>query len=239
MALDVYVMPLWRFKSGDFRSPVEQHFGLRPKVIAVGGSPEQKRGFWGWLLGRHPEPAEPAVPPRQQVEAIRRAVEERNGVSITWHDEGEVVYSEQGQQFEALRAYAFWLDCRDHMPTFEPGVNGRYYDHPVWQLPPEVRSCPHLVKHDCHGGYHLPCDFEHLVDVEPYTLGGYLPAARSVGSSVRLLRELSRVQDELQVPDDYKWSADDPLWPVKEAYQQLKQVAELSVRHGLPVIYDG
>ena len=33
MALDIYVMPLWRFKVGDFRSPIETATGIRPSSL--------------------------------------------------------------------------------------------------------------------------------------------------------------------------------------------------------------
>jgi hypothetical protein len=100
-------------------------------------------------------------------------------------------------------------------------------------------SCPHLVGHDCFNGYYLPCEFERLVEVEPYTDFGQWPTFRSVGSSSRLLRELKLVQVELRVPDDYECPVDDPLVSVKAAYLQLRKVAELSCRHGLPVIFLG
>jgi len=30
MALDAYVMPLWRFKAGNFASPIQERLGIKP-----------------------------------------------------------------------------------------------------------------------------------------------------------------------------------------------------------------
>jgi hypothetical protein len=228
VGLDVYVMPLWRFKAGDIRSPIEAATGIRPKIVTADGI-EQRPSRAGRLSKWRA---------RRQVTALRRAVEAANGTRICWTDEGEVVYAEQSSGFEPLRAYAKWLDCRDRFPEFGPAPEGDH-KHPVMAAEVGRLSCPHLVGHDCYSGYYLPCEFERLAEVEPYLIFGQWPASRSVGSSPRLLRELEIVQLELQVADDVEYSADDPLWVVKEAYLQLRQVADLSCRHGLPVIFWG
>ena len=229
MALDVYVMPLWRYKVGDFRSPIEAATGIRPKVVNADGIKEQQVRV-GWF-GRWRA--------RRQVKTISKAVEVANGVGISWVDEGGVVYSEQSRGFEALRAYAIWLDCRDQFPEFLSPPKGNYYEHPVMGVEVSNPSCPHLVGHDCYNGYFLPCEFERLAEVEPYLIFGHWPASRSVGSSPRLLRELDLVQEELQVPDSYEWTKDDPLAAVKTAYLQLREIAVLSCHHSLPIIFWG
>ena len=53
----------------------------------------------------------------------------------------------------------------------------------------------------------------------------------------RLLRELDRLQQELQVPEDYTWTDSDLMAQVKYGYLQLRKVAELSCQHGLPIIF--
>ncbi len=229
MALDVYVMPLWRFKVGDFRSPIEVATGIRPKVATAGGI-EERPAHVGWLRRWRA---------RRQVAAIRKAVEAANGVRVQWSDEGEVVYAEQSKGFEPLRAYAKWLDCRSEFPTFVPPPEGDYYKHPVMVAEVGQPSCPHLVEHNCYSGYYLPCEFERLVEVEPYLIFGQWPASRSVGSAPRLLRELESVQAELRVQAGYEYPAGDPLGAVKAAYLQLREVADLSCRHELPVIFWG
>jgi hypothetical protein len=127
------------------------------------------------------------------------------------------VYAEQSRGFEPLRAYAKWRDCRDRVPEFGPPPEGDYYKHPAMAAEVARLSCPHLVEHDCYAGYYLPCEFERLVQVEPYLIFGHWPAWRSVGSAPRLLRELELVQAELRVPADGSYPADDPLVAVKVA----------------------
>lgn len=229
MGLDIYVMPLWRFKAGDFRSPIEAATGVRPKIATVDGIEEVPVSI-GWLDRWRA---------RRQVAAVRRAVESVNQTRLRWDDEGGVAYSAQSGGMEALRAYARWLDCVDQMPEFTPPPEGDYYKHPVMELEIERPSCPHLVGHDCHNGYFLPCEFARLVEVEPYLIFGHWPASRSVGSSVRLRRELDSVQERLGVAEGHDDPPDGPLAAVKTAYLQLRKAAELSCRHGLPIIFWG
>lgn len=229
MALDVYVMPIWRFKVGDFCSPVEAAFGIRPTIITANGVAEQSVRIGWWQRWRA----------RWEVRSIRKAVEAANRTRVRWDDNGDVVYSSQGAQFEALRAFAKWLDCRDRMPEFTAPPDGDYYKHPVWTIEVSDLSSPHLVKHDCYSGYFLPCEFEHLTSVEPYLIFGRWPAYRYVGSSPRLLRELQALQSKLHLSDDGDVSAADPLFAVKDAYRQLRMMAELSCRHHLPIIFYG
>lgn len=229
MGLDVYVMPLWRFNIGDFHSPIEAANGFRPKIVTADGI-EERPARVGWL-GRWRA--------RRQVAAICKAVEAANGTRVRWADEGGVVYAEQSRGFEPLRAYAKWLDYRDEFPEFGSPPEGDYYKHPVMAAGVGRLSCPHLVQHDCYSGYYLPCEFERVAEVEPPLIFGQWPASRSVGSAPRLLRELESVQAELRVPDGYDYQADDPLVAVKAGYLQLREVAELSCRHGLPVIFWG
>lgn len=229
MALDVYVMPLWRFKVGDFHSPIEAVLGIRPKIVTADGIEERPTRV-GWF-GRWRA--------RREVAAIRQRVEAANGVPVRWDDTGGVAYADQSSGFEPLRAYARWLDCQERFPEFSPPPEGDYYKHPVMAAEVERPSCPQLVGHDLYSGYFFPCEFVRMVEVEPYLIHGHWPASRTVGSSPRLLRELEFVQAALQVPEGYDLSTDDPLVAVKAAYLQLREVAELSCRQGLPIIFWG
>jgi hypothetical protein len=229
MAVDIYVMPLWRFKAGNFISPVEKVIGIRPKVVTAEGiltfSPAT-----GWFDRWRA---------RRQVAAIRKAVQAVNRVPVQWTDEGPVVYSQRvGWNLGSLRAFAAWLDHRLQLPTFEPAADGNDYAHPVMGLGIESPSCPHLVEHDCYSGYYLPCDFERVVQVEPYEMHTW-SFTRSVGSSLRLRRELGYIGEHLQVTDDYEYRSDDLLGRVKLGFLQMREAAELSCRHQLPIIVWG
>jgi hypothetical protein len=229
MALDVYIMPLWKFKVGDFHSPIETALGIRPKVLTADGIDGRPTGA-SWLSRWRT---------RREVVAIRNAVEAANGVPVRWADQGGVVYAQQSAGFEALRAYARWLDCQEQFPSFDAPPEGDYYKHPVMAAAVRQCSCPHLVQHDFYSGYFLPCQFERLVEVEPYLIFGHWPSSRMVGSAPRLLGELDFVQAALQLPKGYDYPADDPLLAVRRAYLQLREVAELSCRHRLPIIFCG
>jgi hypothetical protein len=229
MALDIYVMPIWRFKVRDFSSPIESKLGIRPKVVSPNGIQEPPAKA-GWIARWRA---------RRQVAAIRKAVEAANGTSAHWRDDGEVVYAEQSHGIEPLRTFASWLDLRDRMPEFRPPPEGNYYKHPVWDFDHDrPLSCPHLVEHDCHSGYFLPCDFERPVQVEPYRIHSW-SFSRCVGSTVRVRKELAFLAEHLSVPDDHVDTKDDPKAKVKTAFLQMQQVVDLSLLHGLPVIFRG
>ncbi|MBM4030623.1 MAG: hypothetical protein FJ291_02420 [Planctomycetes bacterium] len=227
MGLDVYVMPLWRFKCRDFRTPLEEAFGDAARVVTVGGVAKRPARVSKGAQARA----------RREVEAIREAVQAANHTPIHWDDEGGVVLSEQSRGIEPLRAYAKWLGLREQLPSFGPAPEGNYYKHPAMAAKPASLSCPHLVEHSCYNGYFLPCEFERLVNVEPYKVFGRWLFHKAVGSSPRLLRELSFVQEHLKAPDGYTYESDDPLAEVKMAFLQMRKAAVLSCRHGLPIIF--
>src|SRR4051812_12765716 len=83
MALDIYVMSLWRFKVGDFCSPIEAAMGVRPRIVTTEGI-EDRPVSVGWLDRWRA---------RRQVVAIRKSVGAVNKTRVQWHDEGGVVYS--------------------------------------------------------------------------------------------------------------------------------------------------
>jgi hypothetical protein len=230
MGLDIFVMPLWRYKAGDFRSKIEETLGVRPKVATPGG-------IFEWFKSPGPFARRRA---RREVEAIRRAVEADSGVPIRWNDEGETVYNNQASGMEPLRAYARWLDLRDDLPEFGPAPEDNYYNHPAFALESDRPvSCPHLVGHSCFSGYFLPCEFDRLVQVEPYRVADHWDFTRSVGSTPRLRRELEMVAGHLDIPEGYDYPQDDPLVAVKASFLQLREVADLSLKHGLPIIFWG
>jgi len=178
MALDVYVMPLWRFKVGDFSSPIETGLRIRPKIVTAQGI-EDTPAKVGWFGRRRA---------RGEVNGIRKSVEAVNRTPIHWPDEGKVVYSQQSWGFEPLRAFARWLDCKEQFSSFELPPDRDYYKHPVMATQVAQWTCRHLIEHSCHSGYFLPCEFEWMVEVEPYLIFGEWPASRQVGLIVVSIR---------------------------------------------------
>ncbi len=229
MRLDVFVMPLWKFKVGDFTSPIESALGIRPKFASPEGISEQPTSVSWWARWRA----------KREVATIRKSVSKMNRSDLRWNDEGRMVFSCQWPDFTSIRAYASWLDCRDRLPGFTPPPENDYSKHEAFQQEIARPTCPQLVQHGLYNGYFLPCDFEVMGDVEPYKIMGQWPASHPVGSTARLLVELDFVQEHLQVSDDYEYDEDDALRSVKEDYIQLRKAAELSIHYGLPIIFWG
>src|SRR5688572_6421285 len=111
MAVDVLVMPLWRFKVGDFETGVERLAGGVENVTYANGDAtatvrRRRSGFFARQRAR------------RNVSRIRKAVERANNCRIDWRDEGVTVYNAQLHDYTALVDYVWWLDRRDLMPAF-------------------------------------------------------------------------------------------------------------------------
>jgi hypothetical protein len=231
MGLDVYVMPIWKFKAGDFASPLEA-LGIAPVIVGPDGmsrrEPDVRPNFFiRWKAKR-------------ATRRLRREIEAEVGHAVRWNDDGEVAYSRQAHGFESLRAYAKWLDYRDLFPTFDPPPENDFYKHPVMSdklaRPP---TCPQVVNHSCHSGYFIPAEVERVVHVEPFTSWGNFVSKHPVGSSHRLLAELERLAQALGTDEHYQWVEGDPLAQVKAPFAQLFEVAKVSRQKDLPIVFYG
>ena len=180
MGLDVYVMPIWKFKAGDFAAPV-QSLGtvtiITPQGIMQRKADERPGFVTRWNA-------------RRATRRLRREIEAKIGHSVAWNEEGGVAYKQQARGFESLRAFATWLDYRDLFPTFEPPPDNNYYNHPVMSQSAErALTYPQLVDHSCHSGYFIPAELERVVYVEPSALGeissSTTRSAQAIGCSRR------------------------------------------------------
>lgn len=150
MGLDLFVMPLWRYLSGQFEGPVEA------------------------LLGAHrvgeakPDDSETAA--RGRAVGIRKGLEERLGKKLDWPDEGTVALSLQ-YTYPALQALRAFAAYQDHPFPRNPGSGlplpfaiseTSPEEHPsllcVYNLEAPTRY-PHLIEHSDASGFYLPCDF--------------------------------------------------------------------------------
>jgi hypothetical protein len=229
MGLDIYVMPIWKFKAGNFRSPLEK-IGLTPVTVTPEGTVRQCRppGFIQRWQGR------------RATRRLRREIEAEIGHAVRWNDEGAVALVEQGSAFESLRAFAKWQDCLDQLPTFDPPPENNYYNHPAMSADPDrPLSYPQLVEHSCFSGYFIPAELERVVHVEPYRSFGDFVFHRAVGSSFRLLEELRQLSGVLGIEGDGIWQEADPLAEVKAAFAQLHKAAKISVEQDLPIVFFG
>ena len=253
MALDVYVMPLWRFKAGDFTSPIEASLGIEPVVITLADSPLPPTPWYLRLLlslglvERVQPPPEPSSEQRRaaatrEVDALKSQLTQMIGVPIEWSDRGGIHYNEQFGQPVVMRAFASWHDHRDELPRFTAPPERNYYKHPVWSLPkPRKTRFPTLIEHNLNTGYLLPVSFEGVHRVEPFKIMDRWEFFHHVASTQAMLREASdllafvtAVADggdtvsESGLLDDIRWHA-----------AELKRMCELSIEHNLPVIFYG
>jgi hypothetical protein len=231
VGVDAYVMPMWRYKIGDFESPLERS-GLSPNVFF--STPE---GIFTRLDIRGRISKWRA---KREVRGIARQVSAANGCPITWVDEGDVVYAEQFRTAHALWAYIWWLERQDLLGSFVLPEEGSEAAGVFWQTEPDRPTAyPHLSQNGYFNDYFLPADFERVVKVEPHKLGGWYEVSKSVCSTPRALRELHVLDEHLRVPADYTWEEGDPLAPVKATFSQVRTFLSMSDRHGLPVIFWG
>jgi hypothetical protein len=213
MGLDIFVMPMSRYLAGEFQTPAEKLGAVRA------GSPK---------------PSADLEKAKQTVSRIQQDLTQATGALVSWPDDGEIVLESQffRESWHLLRAYAAHLDYPrragllrrklrfviDDSPEQHPGI-GRIWDG--------ARSrFRHMVIHTDCDGFWLPCDFARPISLDPDT-GRVL-----TGSSVRLLEELDIVGRPLL-------SEDESFHLIKHAWKLLLDAAQLSVKHRLPVVFDG
>lgn len=246
MSVDIYVMPLGRFKSGDFESPLQRVFGAEnvTRVTRAG-------------IKKTPPPetisaALELMVAADEVRLVRkfldRAATEMSleAKALDWTDEGDTHFAEQAVCLEAATTYANWLSHQEKYPVFEVPDPDDFEAHPVWDLVDDQSSTnyPHLALHDHYIGYYLPCEFSRLLHM-PTGYDGY-PNQRSIGSSYRLRDELKEVGATLELEwqsgvglVDDREERDEVLSEVVTALTQLSRAAEASCEHQLPIIFDG
>jgi hypothetical protein len=224
MGLDLHIMPLALYLSEGAVPVAAQRIGTTPVRL---GTSEAKAS-------------------RDAAEASVRELQEKTGA---WKEAGRTAWSERFsyRSFGVLRAYAAH---RDHLAAGNaPPVDldrllasSEPWEHPalerIWKGAPT--ASPHLVNHADNCGYYLPVAFEKplLLDEKNHVYAGSSPA---------LLGELDRLAPLLGVSRDWEQLRDgesacvegEPLGEVKFGWSILHAAARLSVRYGLPVVFDG
>jgi hypothetical protein len=254
MGLDVYVMPLWRFKAGEFTSPIEATLGVKPITIAPGQRPKERLAPWYLrLLARigviELVPVSPEASPEdrralavQQVQSLKTRVTEITGTPVDWPDDGKVYYSEQFHDSGILKAFAAWCDHREELPDFLSTPERHYYSHPVWRLPePSVRRFPTISQHSLFAGYLLPVEFAGIHLVEPFRSWGDREFFRDVASSHIMLKETDELlsfMETLSPPQEDEHDSS-PVAVARRYAEQLQEMCRLSIAHRLPVIFYG
>ena len=253
MALDAHVMPLWRFKAGDFSSPIENALGIEPTIITIGQPVTPRPPFHLRILAKlgiielipptpEPTPEERTQAAVDEVEALKSELSEKSGVEVDWSDQGEIHYSEQFHEPVVLRAFAAWCDHRDEIRSFDVAPELNYYKHPVWELTkPEERRFPVLADHSLHNGYFLPVPFDGCFSVEPWKVHDHWEFFHSVASTHTALAELDDLLQFISSVPEIKdeESGSIPVADARWYAEELKKICSLSIEHGLPVIFHG
>ena len=247
MAVDMYVMPLWRFKTSYFESVMDRmcrEQGLSGKRVTSYGVEE--------LGGEVVVPAAYDVTvAKNQVTWLQLYVSHQAGSKITWRDEGDMLYGEQAHGMADLRTFAKHMEVHGSREGFVPPEPHKFWEHPVWKkvAPPDSpasRLFPLLTGSSFYNGYILPGDFPGLLKGDSYQDLAGREVTRQVASVKSMLEELDRLGEALAVPcgeephDDFEPNGcPKELFLVFEASRQLGEVLRLGDRNGLPVIFWG
>lgn len=253
MALDAYVMPLWRFKAGDFTSPIEATLGIKPTIISPATQPLPRAPWYIRLLAKigvvefvppppEPTPEELRAAATQEVDALKAQLTEMTGTPIEWSDNGDVHYNKQFHDSSVLRTFAAWYDHRDELPEFLAAPELHYWKHPVRQLPkPAKRRFPTLAEHSLSTGYLLPVPFEGVHYVEPFKSWGDREFFHDVASTQTITRELADLLEFIATVPEVREQEHGSI-PVGDARwyaEELQRMCSLSIEHRLPVIFYG
>jgi hypothetical protein len=231
VALDVYVMPMWRFKAGDLTTGVQRQFADRATIVSPLGF-LRLQNIKATLARRS------AV---RQVRAVVKEAEQSLGARLQWRDEGEVVFSQQAWWgFEALRAYAKWLDLKDQFSVFEDPPESNFYKHPAlkFEAPARQFRYSHIIDHSCYAGYYVPCHFDRVVYVDSYQAYGRFTFQRSFGSSYTLNDQLCSLEREMPQDDDPVVS-ESSRSAITAGFETLKDLCGHSLLHKLPIVFWG
>lgn len=250
MALDVYVMPLWRFKAGDFTTPIEATLGIKPTVISVVPMPPPPPWYIRLLakIGiveiippeTEPTPEEQRGIALQSVADLKAKLTMLTGTKVEWPDTGEIHYNKQFHHPVTLQAFAAWLQHRDKLPEFLSAPEQNYYKHPVWQTAkPPHKKFSTLIQHSLNAGYFLPVAFEGLHHVEPFNAWGH-EFHRHVASTYTILEELAGILPHFDtIPVKKTEDGYDPVANARWYAEELQRICRLSIEHRLPVIFHG
>lgn len=233
MGLDVHVMPLSSYLSGQFQSPLEKILGS--KVTRVGSA--------------KPENEEDTV--REYVRTLKeRLVREAGAADAEWDETREPALGVQYtyQAYTDLRGFAAYQDYPKKEGWFSKKVVPFRIEEDPAKYSGLAGICgkgkssayPHLIIHADTDGYWVPVRFKQplMLDRESYFV---------VGSSIVLLEELDRLGQILGMSRDWGELAEgigayadgDPLGSVKYGWSVLHYAARMSVQHRLPIIFDG
>lgn len=223
MPLDVYVMPLWRYLTGDYegaRKEIAEPAAATRDLVA---SPAEARAF---------------------VARLRHGFRDVSRNAMRWHDRGESIFAKpfDPAAWNALRAFA--ADQTYPVPGFNFGREA--HRHPGLHEVRFAGGSPfvHTIRQHDTGGFYLPVDFSRPLEL---TLREDASSTILAGSSIALLRELNVLGPRVGLDRDLGELDEgeifavrpEPLQWVKFGWAFMRHVARLSVQHRLPIILAG
>ncbi len=163
MALDVYVMPLWRYLAGDYEK-AQARFGADAGSRALSVSPADARTF---------------------VARLRNGFRDVSRNAMRWHDRGEPVFAKpfNAESWNALRAFA--ADQQYPVERFNFGKEAHRHPGLHEVLYGNGSAFEHTVKQHETGGFYLPVDFARPMEL---TVRDDASSTILAGSSLALLR---------------------------------------------------
>lgn len=181
---------MWRFKAGNVETAAHRVMRSKAHIFTPMGllSPFRFKGFFAR---------------RKAQKAVREIVTEAESKlkkPLHWEDHGDVVFSEQASWgFQALQAYAKWLDLQDLIPSFQDPPDGNFYKHAAITMDKGSREFrfSHITEHCLYSGYFVPCRFDHVVHVEPFESWGGRVFHHSFGSAFTLAAQLALLEPQL------------------------------------------
>jgi len=153
MALDIYIMPLHKFFSGDYTSPRSKKNGIN------------------YITKRNEKGQASTEDAEYSVTALQEGFKQRLLLDYTWHDEGVTIAEPfDYDAYNGLRAFAAHQDypkkkglLRKTPIDFDPSEN--FAMHPgikkIWKGADS--QFQHTAQHAIHQGFWIPIDFKHPV----------------------------------------------------------------------------
>ncbi len=233
MGVDVFVIPLWRFKAGDFSTTTADLLGGKVKTVGLDGSirssARPKRVGLRRRLGA-----------KREVKQLATMVSRGNRTKIRWRDVGEKVFSEKAHgDYSELRAFAAYVDARQKDPGINTPADGKFSSLPLWKRARDSGggSFPHIIQNSLFCGFILPVDFARPVLVQTQATARGPTIFWFASSAPRVLGELRRIEAEVIRAEHFR--AVNGREKIAASAAQLRRACEKAIAVGLPVVFYG
>lgn len=239
MAIDCYVMPLWRFFAGDFTTAIERFTQGNMRRVILGAEPrvEEPKSSVG-IVDRWRA--------KRKVQYFRRCVSRESGQAVAWTDSGPIAYQSQFHHDDIVSLYIAWRSLQDKLPPYDELL--RYEDgRPGWRLVSQIKDWRPMYP-QLYGLGHamtiaIPCVL-HAPTIIWREEGCWGEVYTRVYSGPDALQEIERICDELGIDDDFQ--AWEPGWEDRysdewgrlfDGVSIVRRILRLGHEHQLPAIF--